>query len=262
MSLMSLKEKVFKKVLELMEMMAVEESKNISTAILHQKTFLPFKNLCDNEREVVVCGAGPTLQQYKPIEGAVHIALNRAFLYEKVDFDFIYAQDFDGIRMVQKELIDYKGNQCVKLLGTQCGGKKEIPESLALKCGALRFNTDVYIYRNGNKSQFVADIDSRPVGNMSDVGIAAMQFALYLNPSVLYIVGCDMSGGHFSNKNQSDLEKKQEDDAQEKYWKEEYDKKIEQWKKMKEFAHTYYPDTRIVSVNPVGLKGLFEDMYQ
>ena len=33
------------------------------------------------------------------------------------------------------------------------------------------------------------------------------------------------------------------------------------WKKMKEFAELYYPDTEIISVNPVGLKGLFKDEF-
>lgn len=31
--------------------------------------------------------------------------------------------------------------------------------------------------------------------------------------------------------------------------------------RMKMFAKQYYPDTEIFSVNPVGLKGLFKDMY-
>ncbi len=30
---------------------------------------------------------------------------------------------------------------------------------------------------------------------------------------------------------------------------------------MKGFAKTYYPETEIISVNPVGLKGLFHDVY-
>ena len=30
---------------------------------------------------------------------------------------------------------------------------------------------------------------------------------------------------------------------------------------LKDFVDDYYPDIKIISVNPVGLKGLFEDMY-
>lgn len=236
-------------------------ARNYSTALLHQKTFLPYKNYCKGERPVVVCGAGPTLQEYQPIEGAVHIALNRAFLYPKVDFDFVYAQDFDGIKMVQQELIEYKGNHCVKLLGQGNGGPKEIPESLALKCNALRFATDMYMIKSGWWSKFVFDIDSRAVGGMPNVGLSAMQFALYLNPNILYIVGCDMSGGHFVNTNQSKTEIEKERKVMESRW-DNQEKLINKWQECKEFAGRYYPDTRIVSVNPVGLKGVFEDLYQ
>ena len=31
--------------------------------------------------------------------------------------------------------------------------------------------------------------------------------------------------------------------------------------RMKMFARQYYPETKIISVNPVGLRGLFEDIY-
>ena len=36
---------------------------------------------------------------------------------------------------------------------------------------------------------------------------------------------------------------------------------IDGWKRMKEFAETYYPDTEIISINPVGLKGVFKDEF-
>ena len=31
--------------------------------------------------------------------------------------------------------------------------------------------------------------------------------------------------------------------------------------RIKEFARQYYPETEIISINPVGLKGLFIDQY-
>ena len=33
------------------------------------------------------------------------------------------------------------------------------------------------------------------------------------------------------------------------------------WKKIKEYRDSKYPDIEIISVNPVGLKGLFTDVY-
>lgn len=251
----------YQKVKNLFLEYTIINSRNISTALLHQKTFLPYKNYCHGEKAIVVCGAGPTLQEYQPIEGAVHIALNRAFLYPKVAFDFVFAQDFDGIKMVQQELIEYRGNSCVKLLGKSNGGPKEIPESLVLKCNALRFATDAYMIQSGWWSQFVLDIDSRPIGNMPNVGLSVMQFALYMNPSKIYLVGCDMSGGHFTNRNQAIEEIETEKQELEERWGKQ-EKLIAKWKECKEFASKYYPDTQIISVNPVGLKGVFKDWYQ
>lgn len=260
---MFLKKYIVNNILKCIRINTELNSYHISTAILHQKTFTQFKNYCHG-KAVVVCGAGPSLQKYKPIEGAVHIALNRAFLYDKVDFDFIFSQDFDGIRMVQEELVEYRKDRCIKLLGTQINGvpEKEIPESLAIRCDALRFNTDSYLQQNGYKSKFVLDIDSRAIGNMPNVGLSCMQFALYMNPSVLYIAGCDLTGSHFSQKNLQEKERKEEEHIMHNYWEVHAKKQIAKWEELKQFAQKHYPDTRLVSVNPVGLRGVFEDLYQ
>lgn len=237
---------------------------NVATAMLHQKTFPQFKNYCEG-RKLVVCAAGPTLNKYIPIKDAIHIAVNRSFLYDKVDFNFIFAQDWEGIHMVQQEMIDYKPDTCVKLLGgsqTIAMGRKEIPESFSIKCKALRFNIDNYIYGNGFKSKFVKDIEYNCLGGMPNVGISVMQFALYMNPAELYIVGCDMSGAHFVNKNQTAEQVKLENKKVESRWKNNHDMLISKWKEFKHFAEIYYPSTKIYSVNPVGLRGLFEDIDQ
>jgi hypothetical protein len=238
------------------------DSINVSTCFLHQQTFSDLKNICKG-KEIVVCGAGPSLQKYQPIEGAVHIAVNRAFTYEKVEFDYIFSQDYDGLRMVQNELINYRPGKCIKLLGTQYGSpKKEIPESLVIKCGARRFNTDTYIYADGYKSRFIRDIDRMPIGNMPNVGLSVMQLALFMNPSRIYIVGCDMSGGHFSNPNMSEKEIKEMNQTLDKTWSENHQRLIDKWKELRDFTKIYYPDTELVSINPVGLKGMFRDIYQ
>lgn len=255
--------KIKKAILETIIRMDEHNTLTASTVHLHQKTFLPYKNFCNAEKDIAVCGAGPSLQYYKPIKEAVHIAVNRAFLYEKVNFDFIFAQDFDGIRMVRKELIDYKPESCIKFLGaTAEPGKKSIPESFAIECDALRFNMDYYIYRDGFRSKMVRDIDSRPLGGMPNVGMSVMQLALYMNPRKLYIVGCDMSGTHFADGNQSASELMSEKKQYDAYWEKGQKRLLDKWKEIKYFAEIYYPNTEIISINPVGLKGIFKDKYQ
>jgi hypothetical protein len=71
-----------------------------------------------------------------------------------------------------------------------------------------------------------------------------MQFILYTHPEQIFLLGCDCSlNGHFYDQKQSL----------------EVGPVIENWKRLKRFAQTYYPDTRIISVNPIGLKGVFEE---
>lgn len=237
-------------------------SRLLATAKLHENTFLPYKNYCGGVKDIVMCGAGPTLNDFRPIDDAVYIAVNRAFLFDKVKFDFIFAQDYEGINMVLEQLLDYQGNNCVKFLGTQKVSKKIIPESYILKCNAKKFDTDWYIYEDGCKGKLVLDLESRPLCNMMNVGQSVMQLCLYMNPRRIYIVGCDMSGNHFSRGNQTEEEEKQQGILLEKTFQSKQKDLIKRWKEIRDFASLYYPDTEIISVNPVGLKGIFRDLYQ
>ncbi len=242
--------------------MAMIVSNLIATQALHRETFLPFKNYCNGKKEIVVCGAGPSLNDYQPIEGALHIGVNRAFLYEKVNFDFIFAQDYEGIYMVEEEIVQYRPDSCVKFLGTQIIDHKKIPESLIIRSKARKFDTDWYIPGTGTGGQLVVDLDRKPLCNMYNVGQSVMQLALYMNPSKIYIVGCDMSGNHFAPGHQTEEQVKQEGLELKKIWERDTQALIARWKEIKEFARIYYPQTEIVSVNPIGLKGVFTDLYQ
>ena len=74
-----------------------------------------------------------------------------------------------------------------------------------------------------------------------------MQFALFTNPKRIYIVGCDCSSGYFNEETKEIKPNKM---------------LVKSWKELKKFVEIYYPETEIISVNPVGLKGLFKDLYQ
>ena len=84
------------------------------------------------------------------------------------------------------------------------------------------------------------------LGDFNSVSFSAMQFILWTNPNKIYLVGCDCSSGYF-DKTKSTTS---------------MNKLIGNWIMLKKFAETYYPDTKIISVNPVGLKGVFTDLYQ
>jgi hypothetical protein len=94
----------------------------------------------------------------------------------------------------------------------------------------------------------------QPLADCGSVVFSALQFALWLNPRKLYLVGCDCShGGYFykdgnaENKNSNTLE---------------IDRVVQGYIWFKKFAQRYYPETELVSINPVGLRGIFLDCDQ
>lgn len=225
-------------------------------SILHKETFKGYKDKYKG-KEIVLCGAGPTLNKYIPIENTIHVGLNRVFLYNRVKFNYLFACDYRGIKHLKDEFASYGKDFCTKFIGYQDHCLDiDIPEAYTRTFDCKRFYTDCFRCPN---STFTVDITSAPLGNFNSIAFPALQFILYTNPSKIYIVGCDVSAdGHFSNKKltteQIKLYKNDQIEINNLLKK--------QWAEFKLFRDIYYPDTKIVSINPVGLKGLFdEDIY-
>lgn len=232
--------------------------KSIATALLHQKTFGEFKNKYVN-KTIVIVGAGPTLNYFKKIDNAIYVGVNRTFLYEKIKFDYLFAIDKvgleTGINNYTDSFLAYKGNNCIKFIGDCSLGKDfQIPESKLYCSNVRRYKQNI---ANSIPSNFTLDIDSEPLGSFHSVVFQAMQFILYTNPAKVYLVGMDCNintAGHFvGNVAKVHLRGTSVEISDQK--------NLAAWQKLKIFANTYYPDTKIISINPVGLKGLFEDIY-
>ena len=127
---------------------------------------------------------------------------------------------------------------------------KVIPNSIALKHHAERYFTNVAFDAKPIKNDYTLSIDSEPLFCGGSVAFPAMQFALWTNPQRIYLVGCDCSTGHFDNTPFNNLD-----------GLEDLTHLINRWINLKKFVECYYPNTEIISVNPVGLKGLFRDVY-
>ena len=93
-----------------------------------------------------------------------------------------------------------------------------------------------------------SQIESFPLADFSTVVHPALHFALYTNPDCIYLIGCDTSRGGYANKNILQFDTN-------------IPNMIIGYKKLKDLKEREYPNTRIISVNPVGLKGIFEDVY-
>lgn len=231
---------------------------NIAAAICNKETFSELKN-CNEGKEVALCGAGPSFEKYIPISDCVHVALNRALLNKKIHFEYFFADDWTGINFIKEEIKEY---DCRKYFGHALGSEDcQIPESFRMECNAKRYYTDLYRVANGFESRFVCDIDKMAIGNMANIALSAMQIVLFTNPKKIYLVGCDASSGHYIQPeclNKDEIKRHEKDLAIAVSSK----NTIDSWRELKKFAKIYYPNIEIVSVNPVGLKGIFIDEYQ
>ena len=229
----------------------------LSTAKLHAETFNGFKGAFKGRR-VVILGAGPSLKQFKPISDAIYIGLNRACAFKGVELDYFFAIDNLGICKYYDDVSKSRG---IKFIGDQGVGKDgQIPEGVIAKLGmnVRRYRTDAG-HLNSEDSVFATDLETMPLGNFHSVAIQAFQFALYGEPDTIYLVGIDCSSnGHFDNS----------DPKKEHFGRHAPKQDVwavgakHDWYLAKEFAATYYPQTEIVSINPVGLTGLFRDLVQ
>lgn len=230
----------------------------INTAFLHQKTFSEFKNKFYGKK-VVLVGAGPTLNYFEPIEDAIYVGVNRTFLNEKIKFDYLFTIDRAGLETVDKnyykEFFSYREDDCIKFVGDQnLGIYFQIPESVIVGRNIRRYKTTAGICSD----KFTLDIESEPLGNFTSVGLQAIQFIMYGNPKEVYLVGFDCNAakaGHFTGgKNIAFFRGEDLDNTN--------DLAIWGWKEFKKFRDLYYPNTNIISINPVELKNVFDkDIY-
>lgn len=227
---------------------------NLSTAKLHDKTFTPFKNKFAG-KEIAIIACGPSLKEYKPLTDTINIGLNRAFLDERLHLDFMFFQDAKAwSRDEIMALNNYQKGVCQKFYGISWESIDNnysahiIPESDAINADALRYKTNKANWIKGLAQCFPLDISTQPLADFSSVVFSAIQFALWTNPKRIYLVGCDCSdAGHFYDTGTASVIE---------------DEVFTGYMALRKFAHTYYPDTEIISINPVGLKGLFKDVYQ
>ena len=241
------------------EILLRKQMRLITTAQLHKNTFAKFK-ACNRGKNVVIIGAGPTVSQFKPIDNSIYIGLNRACQLDNVNFSYLFSIDKIGIEHIYPQFAKY---ECVKFIGDQnLGPKWQIPETevVKMKGDVYRYKTDAGLYQ---ESFFTYDIDSQPLGNFNTVSLQAMQFALYTLPEKIYLVGIDCSDyGHFAARQNEELSLDKRIQERGESRTQNASNSIRYWQMLKIFADEYYPEVKIVSVNPVGLRGIFEDLDQ
>ena len=223
----------------------------ISCAEQHKQVFPQFKNI-NLGKDVVIIGTGPTLSLYEPIKNAVNIGLNRAYQFKKTKMDYLFMIDGtatkDFIDEIDK-MQDVKKFYGLHFLNETFRPGFRLPEYHLLHKNTFRFYCSPY----RNKT-IRTDISTWPLYQMGSSAFPALHFALWTHPKRIFLVGCDTNSAPYW-------------DGAER--KEEYvaiQDQVNQWMvdgyiRMKEFAEICYPDVEIISINPVGLKGIFTDIY-
>lgn len=222
-----------------------------AVAHLHSQVFPQFRN-CNIGKDLVIVGTGPTLNNYNFNKNLVHVGLNKAFLAENIKkLDYTFAIDYFAVKDYIEELKNFEG---VKFLGKQANINLSlinsqtlqatcIPQKIIDEVGAYSF------YGDAHRDKIFPDIETCPLMDKGSIAFSALQFSLYTSPKRIFLVGCDTShNGYYDNSKDNSA------------WR-LLNMALDGYSKFKNFAQIYYPDIEIISVNPVGLKGLFRDVY-
>ena len=209
-----------------------------------------FKDKHKNEA-CYIFGSGPTIKNFKPQEKGIYIGCNNSIDYDFVSKNIDYCifghgyMDYKTRKAKSKSL-----NQRNKILAMD---KKVVKLCLATKNKKVVHDYDSKslqeirdfggIICDLNTQTIHKDISKNPFINYSVV-FPAVQLALYAGCKKIYIVGCDcsgVSGSWHSSHNKACV------DCLVKWWGEMY-----------KFKKEHYPHVKFININPVCLKGKFD----
>ena len=200
----------------------------------------PFKNKHKN-KEAVIIATGPTLKFYKQFVGKIHIGVNKSFT-SNIKLDYLFMQDYIATQNYIKDASNYN---CIKFYGKFLNNSTkpiEIPENICNQAKAYRYYND---YPN---MQIHYKIEYNALMDFGSVVFPAIHMALYMGFSKIYLVGCDCSNNGYFDKTTQRISLN-------------YSKTYNGYVLLKEFVKKYYPKVSLISINPIGLKGLFNDTY-
>ena len=209
----------------------------------YNHTFLPYKNIHAGKSGILFA-PGPSLDKWRIINrNEVHLGLSwvlkRKDILENLDYFFFgsgyhYVKNIgsynDGAKFYRERVKAIhpsvkKFASCYRD-GKPTGEGNITPEA-ALEIDATPFDCQI----PNASSEFIAEIDMYMMLGLSIV-FPALQFMLYTGLSTIRLVGCDNGGDH-----------------------------AYMWNKVQQFIDVEYPNTKIISIDPVTLKGIFIDEY-
>ncbi len=177
-------------------------------------------------------------------EGLPHIGVNTTFLHPKIKLDYYFARDYSERSACYDELKNYDFVKFLGIVEWSNEGREiyQIPESIIEENHARRFITQP-------QKEFIHwDTEHYPVMGLGSIIFGALHFALFTMPKQIFLVGCDCSAdGHFDGSTTIDHSS--------------VPLFVDSWNWVKTFIKRYYPKIEVISINPIGLNGVFRDVY-
>ncbi len=218
----------------------VDVIKANSLAVRYNSVFQDYRGLCEG-KDIYIVGCGPSVKYYHPTadKNSVYVGVNRAYKDNRFSFDFIFAQD--QMEEGMSEFLTYRDTDCIKFLAII---PHEDAEYRVSECNSHMKQAIRYALAGKRMGNIPLDITVEPLADLCGTVFSALQFAMLTNPRHIYLIGFDCSEGNsFKTNNES------------------YYYQLEGWKKIKEFVSSYKQQDIVISINPIGLKGMFVDRY-
>lgn len=231
----------------------ISEQQNI--AELHTKTFSKYRN-CFYGKKIVLLANGATTKYYEPLPDAIHINLGITRLRNDIKPEYYFSIENDQSDN-ESDLEHCLEKIDGEIFFGQClAGYNTITTNLV--------PSENFYLEHDNISKFYfsptmrypgtiplnVDICSHVLTGLIDVTTFALRFALFTYPKEIYLVGFDsIKESYITSDDEGTLGLPM----------------LPQIKilfaRIKMFARCHYPNTEIISVNPIGLKNLFKDIY-
>lgn len=211
----------------------------ITEASNYNKEFEIYKNIHKGKSGILLA-TGQTIKDYSPIveDGAIKVGVNSIYEHKELlnTLDYYFFGSNYEANSHRKECVDNIDKKTKKFASTYRNGGVTrfgniIPEH-AREIDAMPFDCGM--------NSFVSDISNNRILGHSIV-FPALQFLLYTGVDKIYVVGCDVKD-FYGEDNTKQLK--------------------ELWDKFKIWVVKAYPYVDIIIVNPVGLKGMFINLFQ
>lgn len=238
--------------------------------IIKTSFFTKFKNIHSGKSSILF-GGGPTfnlIDLEKIKDELILVGTNRHIFLKELNLDYYFCGDAHSVDDLFFKQIEKKKVKLNKFIGIRDSNKAlcflekfgKIPQSENLLAYEVNRSKRKHIKLSGYNSEhlhcdsIIKDIDVHKMTRRSSITFEALQFILYSGVRKIYLVGhdCSYQKGSFHDKNFNIS-------MHSHYKNKPLPKLLNCWQHSKSFIEKNYPKVEIFNINPIGLKGLFEE---